>query len=41
MPITQYLDGFRFDPETTRVIGIAFEMTRAVIKLDGQDPIDD
>jgi hypothetical protein len=25
MPIRQYLDGERFDPETTRVLGIAFE----------------
>jgi hypothetical protein len=41
MPITQYFNGFRFDPETTRVLGVAFEMTRAAIKLDGQDPIDE
>jgi hypothetical protein len=25
MPIRQYLDGERFDPETTRLLGIAFE----------------
>jgi hypothetical protein len=25
MPIRQYLDGERFDPETTRHLGIAFE----------------
>ena len=25
MPIRQYLDGQRFDPETTRLLGIAFE----------------
>jgi hypothetical protein len=27
MPIRQYLDGERFDPETTRLLGIAFEFT--------------
>lgn len=41
MPIRPYLDGFRFDPETTRVMGVAFEMTRAAIRLDGQEPIDE
>ena len=25
MPIREYLDGERFDPETTRLLGIAFE----------------
>jgi hypothetical protein len=25
MPIRQYLDGERFDPETTRLLGLAFE----------------
>ena len=27
MPIRQYLDGERFDSETTRLLGIAFEFT--------------
>jgi hypothetical protein len=27
MPIRQYLDGERFDPETTRLLGLAFEFT--------------
>jgi hypothetical protein len=26
MPITPFLDGQRFDPETTRVLGVALEM---------------
>jgi hypothetical protein len=26
MPITPYLNGLRFDPETRRVMGVAFEM---------------
>ena len=25
MPLRQYLDGEKFDPETTRLLGIAFE----------------
>ena len=29
MPIRPFLDGHRFDPETTRLMGIAFEMARA------------
>ena len=41
MPIRSYLDGFRFDPETTRVMGVAFEMTRTAIRLDGDDPVQD
>jgi len=33
MPITEYLDGFKFDPETKRVMGLAFEMTLAALRL--------
>jgi hypothetical protein len=33
MPITQFLDSSKFDPETRRVIGVAFEMTRAALQL--------
>jgi hypothetical protein len=40
MPITPFWDGFRFDPETRRAMGVAFEMTRTAIRLDGLDPID-
>jgi hypothetical protein len=29
MPITLYLDGHKFDPETKRVMGVAFEIGRA------------
>jgi hypothetical protein len=41
MPITPYLDGHQFDPETKRIIGVAFEMTRLAMRLDSQaaDPI--
>jgi hypothetical protein len=40
MPITPFLDNGRFDPEATRVMGVAFEMTRAALRLtDRDDPI--
>jgi hypothetical protein len=31
MPIGQYLNGERFDRETTRVMGLAFELARATL----------
>jgi hypothetical protein len=31
MPITQFLDSPKFDPETKRVVGVAFEMARAAL----------
>jgi hypothetical protein len=37
MPIRAYLDGQRFDPETTRLMGIAFEM--AVVALQHTEGI--
>jgi hypothetical protein len=40
MPITPYLDGENFDPETRRVMGVAFEIARAALRLeDRSDPI--
>jgi hypothetical protein len=40
MPITPYLDGQSFDPETIRVMGIAFEMTRVALRIeDRTDPV--
>jgi hypothetical protein len=36
MPITQFLDSPKFDPETKRVMGVAFEMARAALQLDDQ-----
>ena len=42
MPITPFLDGYRFDPETTRVMGVAYEMVRAALGLvDRGDPINE
>jgi hypothetical protein len=41
MPITPFLDGHNFDTETKRITGLAFEMTRAALRLDDRsDPID-
>jgi hypothetical protein len=34
MPITPFLDSEKFDPETTRIMGVAFEMARASVKRD-------
>jgi hypothetical protein len=31
MSITPFLDGFRFDPEARRVMGVAFEITCAAL----------
>jgi hypothetical protein len=40
MPITPFLNGERFDLETKRVMGVAFEMARAALRLqDRSDPI--
>jgi len=33
MPITQFLDSSKFDPETKQVMGVAFEMARAALQL--------
>ena len=34
MPITPYLDGHHFDLETKRVMGVAFEMAKAALRLE-------
>ena len=33
MPITSFLNGARFDRETTRIMGVAFEMTRVALGI--------
>jgi hypothetical protein len=33
MPITPYLNQGKFDPEVTRVMGVAFEMVCAALRL--------
>ena len=40
MPISHHLDGYKHDPETKRVIGLAFEMARAGLKGDWHDKAD-
>jgi hypothetical protein len=36
MPIGQYLNGERFDPESLRIIGLAFEVARAALHIQGR-----
>jgi len=36
MPITEFLDRFKFDPETRRVMNIAYEMGCASLKFGDQ-----
>jgi hypothetical protein len=39
MPITPFLDGEHFNPETKRVMSVAFELARAALRAsDGSDP---
>lgn len=33
MPITPYLNGRRFDPETKRILGLAFELTCIALRI--------
>jgi hypothetical protein len=37
MPITEFLDGYNPDPETKRVMGIAFEMARVALEREWGD----
>ena len=40
MPITEFMSGFRTDPETRRLMGLAFELTRVTLRLsDRKDPL--
>jgi len=34
MPITPFLGDQKFDPETARIMGVAFELARAAVKRD-------
>jgi hypothetical protein len=39
MPITIFLDGYKPDPETKRILGVALEMARVALRLaDRDDP---
>jgi len=35
VPIRPFLDGETFDPETARLVGVAFETARAAVKRSG------
>ena len=37
MPISPYLDDERFEPETKRVLGLAFELVRVALKTGDCD----
>jgi hypothetical protein len=37
MPITPYLNGARFDPDTKRVLGIAFELVCVALRIGDCD----
>ena len=37
MPIGPFLNGERLDPETRRVLGIAFEMVCIALRTEGSD----
>ena len=39
LTIIPYLDGFKFDRETKRIIGVAFEMTCAALRLTDRDDL--
>jgi hypothetical protein len=37
MPITPYLNGERFEPETKRVLGVAFEQVCIALRIGASD----
>ena len=39
MPMTRFLDAHRFDAETRRVMGIAFEMAQVALRPSYQDDL--
>jgi hypothetical protein len=39
MPITIFLDGYKADPETIRVMGVAFEMVRVALRLNDRNDL--
>ena len=36
MPITEFLDRYRFDSETKRVMGLAYEMACAALRFENR-----
>jgi hypothetical protein len=41
VPITPYLNGVRLDPETKRVLGVAFEPVCLALRIEGSDAPDE
>jgi hypothetical protein len=39
MPITPFLNGEHFDPETQRIMGVAFEMALAALRLSDRSDV--
>ena len=39
MPITPFLDGQRFDSETIRLMGLAFECARSALRISSDDAL--
>jgi hypothetical protein len=39
MPITIFLDSYKPDPETIRVMGVAFEMVRVALRLNDRNDL--
>jgi hypothetical protein len=37
MPLTQFLNGHRFDPETRRILGVAFEQVCIALRIGDCD----
>ena len=37
MPISPFLNGTQFNPETRRILGVAFEMTCIALRTEGSD----
>ena len=37
MPITPYLNGNRFEPETKRVLSVAFELVCTALRIEASD----
>ena len=39
MPISEFLHGLKFDPETKRAMGVAFKRTCTAFRVDTTDPV--
>jgi len=39
MPISEFLHGLKFDPETKRAMGVAFKRACTAFRVDTTDPV--